>query len=97
MIQLPIGRRVAPQVESASDCIDVMAIPARSKGGRRSKGPRRMLTVRPPENLADAIIEAADAEGSTINDYIVRTLAQVHGYPLAALDDPDQRALPLGA
>lgn len=53
-----------------------MATPARSKGGRPNKGPRRGITIRPPEQMADEVIRQADAAGMTINDFVVAKLAE---------------------
>ena len=82
-----------------------MAIPPRNKGGRPYKGPRRVLTVRPPDEMADEVIRQADAAGMTINDFVIAKLAKtlelteeqrrrwVAQQPL----DPGQHVLALGA
>lgn len=60
-----------------------------------------MLTVRPPESLADEVIRAADQAGMSINDYLVMTIAEKHNFLLPPVEptnkDPNQEALPLGA
>jgi hypothetical protein len=43
----------------------------RGRGGRPSKGPRVSMTVRCPEQLADAIDEVRAGSGLTTNDFIV--------------------------
>ena len=74
-----------------------MAVPRRSNGGRRSKGPRRLLGTRPPDDLADLVVEAADADGVSISDWLVQVIAEKLSYPLPENIDPTQGQLPIGA
>ena len=82
-----------------------MATPARRNGGRPYKGPRRVITFRPHEEMADEVIRQADAAGMTINDFIIAKLAenlefteqQRQRWVAAQPPDPGQHVLALGA
>lgn len=85
-----------------------MATPLRkgvghSKGGQPNKGPRRFMSVRLPEALADDVIREAERMGLTISDYMTVVAAKAHGHEIPEyvrrkLDTArGQDQLPLGA
>lgn len=52
------------------------------KGGRPSKGQRRSFMARVPADLADAVVEQADAAGLTYSDWIAEAIAAKAGHEL---------------
>jgi len=54
-------------------------MPARPGAGRPSKGARRLLTTRPPLDLAEEVMAAAERQGLNWSDYIANVLAEKHG------------------
>ncbi len=67
------------------------------RGGRPSKGDRDQLITRPARPIGDAVRDAAEAAGLTINDYLEALLARTHGLPelVPAAARLDQVELPL--
>lgn len=70
-------------------------------GGQRSKGPRRFVGLRLPEDLANQVGCEADRLGLYVSEYLTLLAARAHGhevpaYILAKLDT-NQAQLPLGA
>lgn len=47
--------------------------------GRPSAGPRRPLLTRLPEQVADRVVDEADARGMSHSAYAAAILAQAHG------------------
>ena len=75
---------------------------ARKRGnpgaGRPSKGERRLIASRVPEQVADAIYNAADEQGITISEYVADLLSVAHGYPPTSKPaHKNQEALPISA
>ena len=68
-----------------------------------NKGPRRFMSVRLPESLADDVIREAERMGLTISDYMVVVAARAHGHEIPEYVQRKLRAvegqsqLPLGA
>ena len=56
----------------------------RRKPGPPSKGPREVIFVRVPPQLAAALRERAAATGRTVNDYVGELAAAATGVPYAA-------------
>lgn len=52
------------------------------RGGRPSKGKRRPLMSRVPEDLAERVMKEAETSGLTCSDWIARVLAEKVGYDL---------------
>lgn len=51
-----------------------MAISGNRRGGRRSKGERQLIGARMPVPDADKLRSVAEAEGSTVSDYVARVM-----------------------
>jgi len=101
-------RRVAALPTAESDSVLAMATPLRTSvghrnGGQPNKGPRRFMSVRLPESLADDVIREADRMGLTISDYMVVVAAKAHGHEIPEYVQrklhaaEGQSQLPLGA
>ena len=70
----------------------------RGRGGRPSKGPRISMTIRFPEQLADAIEASRAGSGLTTNDFVVGLVGQALAAGLApAALQAGQDRLPLTA
>ena len=101
-------RRVVTALTVESDSVLVMATPLRNgvghrNGGQPNKGPRRFMSVRLPESLADDVIREAERMGLTISDYMTVVAARAHGHEIPEYVQRKLRAaqgqsqLPLGA
>lgn len=66
-----------------------------SRGGRRSKGERRLLSTRLPIPVYEAIHQLADTDATSASEYVARVLAAHVGRPdlVAPQDQPE--GLPL--
>jgi len=81
---------------------DTMSLTARrhgrGRGGRPSKGPRISMTIRCPEQLADAIEASRARSGLTTNDFVVGLVEQALAAGLEPVAKPaGQARLPLTA
>jgi hypothetical protein len=72
---------------------------AYGKPGRKSKGARELLGTRPPVDLAAEARLRADELGLSINDYLLRLLAEDLGRPeyVPSPADPTRMELPIPA
>lgn len=72
-----------------------------ARGGRPSKGKRRPLMSRVPEELAEKVMEEAESSGLTYSDWIATVLAEKvgyelpHGSPVVRSTDSIQEELPM--
>jgi len=55
------------------------------------------IPFRPPEILADIIIETADSLHMSITGYVVMTMAQLHNFPIPTRAVETRHRLPVGA
>jgi hypothetical protein len=63
--------------------------------GRRSKGPREVMTTRLPTPLADALRQRAEDNGLSFSEEIANAVATVLGHPpVAAPRQQEQVKLP---
>ena len=67
------------------------------RGGRPSKGNRRLLGSRVPLGLADDVEQAAERLGMSISDYLADLIASAHGHPPVSSTGPTRGELPASA
>lgn len=74
--------------------MDCMAARGNNGGGRRSKGPRRLVGSRLPIPQADKLADVAAHHGTTVSDYVADLLCRhLDTIDLSMIDD--QETLPL--
>jgi hypothetical protein len=71
-----------------------MAIKGHSKGGRRSKGERHIVTSRMPLADAEKLFAVAEARGFSVSDYVAK-LAREHLMTIDLEEVTRQEALPI--
>ncbi len=72
---------------------------AYGKPGRKSKGERKYFSTRPPVKLADVAQARAAELGLSMNDYLIRLIAEDLGAPeyMPSPADPTRMELPIPA
>jgi hypothetical protein len=71
-----------------------MAISGNRRGGRRSKGERHLVGARMPVQDANKLRTVAEAEGSTVSDYVARIMHE-HLMTIDVNSLHGQEALPI--